>query len=100
MSERFDAIVIGAGQAGPALAARLDREGLQTAFVEPHLERVAQVAVLPGAPLRKLLRDPGLEAGSRLGVGRRHAGGEQDGKRYAGSHAQKYSASISRARQP
>ena len=34
MSERFDAIVIGAGQAGPALCARLDREGLKTALIE------------------------------------------------------------------
>jgi pyruvate/2-oxoglutarate dehydrogenase complex dihydrolipoamide dehydrogenase (E3) component len=37
MAERFDAIVIGAGQAGPALAARLDREGLKTALVERKL---------------------------------------------------------------
>jgi pyruvate/2-oxoglutarate dehydrogenase complex dihydrolipoamide dehydrogenase (E3) component len=37
MSEHFDAIVIGAGQAGPALAARLDREGLKTALVERKL---------------------------------------------------------------
>ncbi len=37
MSERFDAIIVGAGQAGPALAARLDREGLKTAFVERKL---------------------------------------------------------------
>ncbi len=35
--ERFDAIVIGAGQAGPALCARLDREGLKTALVERKL---------------------------------------------------------------
>ncbi len=34
MTERFDAIVIGAGQAGPALCARLDREGLRTALIE------------------------------------------------------------------
>ena len=34
MSERFDAIVVGAGQAGPALAARLGGEGLRTAIVE------------------------------------------------------------------
>ena len=37
MSERFDAIVIGAGQAGPALAARLDKENLKTAFIERKL---------------------------------------------------------------
>lgn len=37
MSEKFDAIVVGAGQAGPALAARLDAEGLKTALVERKL---------------------------------------------------------------
>ncbi len=34
--ERFDAIVVGAGQAGPALAARCSREGLRTAVIERH----------------------------------------------------------------
>jgi pyruvate/2-oxoglutarate dehydrogenase complex dihydrolipoamide dehydrogenase (E3) component len=37
MGERFDAIVVGAGQAGPALCARLDKEGLKTALVERKL---------------------------------------------------------------
>ena len=37
MAEQYDAIVIGAGQAGPALAARLDKEGLKTAFIERNL---------------------------------------------------------------
>jgi pyruvate/2-oxoglutarate dehydrogenase complex dihydrolipoamide dehydrogenase (E3) component len=37
LTERYDAIVVGAGQAGPALAARLDREGLKTALVERKL---------------------------------------------------------------
>jgi len=37
MPEHFDAIVIGAGQAGPALCARLDREGLNTALIERKL---------------------------------------------------------------
>jgi len=37
VAERFDAIVIGAGQAGPALCARLDKEGLKTALVERKL---------------------------------------------------------------
>jgi pyruvate/2-oxoglutarate dehydrogenase complex dihydrolipoamide dehydrogenase (E3) component len=37
MNEQYDAIVIGAGQAGPALCARLDREGLKTALVERKL---------------------------------------------------------------
>jgi pyruvate/2-oxoglutarate dehydrogenase complex dihydrolipoamide dehydrogenase (E3) component len=34
MNESFDAIVIGAGQSGPALAARCGREGLKTAIIE------------------------------------------------------------------
>ncbi len=34
MSERYDAIVIGAGQAAPALCARLDKEGLKTVLIE------------------------------------------------------------------
>src|SRR5260221_5940106 len=37
MAERFDAIVIGAGQAGPALCERLDKEGLKTALIERKL---------------------------------------------------------------
>jgi pyruvate/2-oxoglutarate dehydrogenase complex dihydrolipoamide dehydrogenase (E3) component len=37
MSERYDAIVIGVGQAAPALCARLDKEGLKTAVIERKL---------------------------------------------------------------
>ncbi len=37
MPTNFDAIVIGTGQAGPALADRLGREGLKTAIIERHL---------------------------------------------------------------
>ena len=37
MPERFDAIVIGVGQAAPALCARLDKEGLKTAVIERKL---------------------------------------------------------------
>lgn len=33
-TDKFDAIVIGAGQAGPALAARCSKEGLRTAIIE------------------------------------------------------------------
>ena len=33
-SEPFDAIVVGAGQAGPAIAARCSKEGLRTALIE------------------------------------------------------------------
>ena len=35
-TESLDAIVIGAGQAGPALAARCSKEGLRTAIIERH----------------------------------------------------------------
>jgi pyruvate/2-oxoglutarate dehydrogenase complex dihydrolipoamide dehydrogenase (E3) component len=35
-TETFDAIVVGAGQAGPAVAARCSREGLRTALIERH----------------------------------------------------------------
>src|SRR5690242_16101948 len=37
MAERFSAIVIGTGQAAPALCARLDKEGLKTALIERKL---------------------------------------------------------------
>jgi len=37
MTQHFDAIVIGTGQSGPALAARLSREGLKTAIIERKL---------------------------------------------------------------
>jgi pyruvate/2-oxoglutarate dehydrogenase complex dihydrolipoamide dehydrogenase (E3) component len=37
MSERFDAIIVGAGQAGPALAGRLAAAGCTVAVVERHL---------------------------------------------------------------
>lgn len=37
MSEKFDAIIIGTGQAGPSLAARMTREGMKTAIVERKL---------------------------------------------------------------
>ncbi len=34
MAQKYDAIVIGTGQCGPALAGRLTREGLKTAVIE------------------------------------------------------------------
>src|SRR5437016_2139506 len=37
MAEHFDAVVVGTGQAAPALCARLDREGLKTALIERKL---------------------------------------------------------------
>ena len=37
MPEHYDAIIIGAGQAGPPLAERLGRAGYRTAIIERHL---------------------------------------------------------------
>ena len=37
MAEKYDAIVIGAGQSGPSLAARFASEGMKTAILERHL---------------------------------------------------------------
>ncbi len=37
MTQQFDAIVIGTGQSGPALAARLTKERLKTAVIERKL---------------------------------------------------------------
>ena len=37
MAQKFDAIVIGTGQSGPALAARLTKEGMKTAVIERKL---------------------------------------------------------------
>ena len=35
--ERFDALIIGAGQAGPSLAGRLSAAGMTVAIIERHL---------------------------------------------------------------
>ena len=37
MSEKFDAIVIGTGQAGPSLASRMSGEGMNVAVIERKL---------------------------------------------------------------
>ena len=37
MAEKFDAIIIGTGQAGPSLAARMTKEGMKTAIIERKL---------------------------------------------------------------
>jgi pyruvate/2-oxoglutarate dehydrogenase complex dihydrolipoamide dehydrogenase (E3) component len=37
MAEKFDAIIVGAGQAGPSLAGRLTKAGKTVALVERHL---------------------------------------------------------------
>lgn len=37
MAQKFDAIIIGTGQAGPSMAQRMTREGLKTAIIERKL---------------------------------------------------------------
>ena len=37
MPDQYNAIIIGTGQSGPALAGRLNREGLKTAIIERKL---------------------------------------------------------------
>ena len=37
MAKKFDAIIIGTGQSGPALAARMTQEGMKTAIIERKL---------------------------------------------------------------
>jgi pyruvate/2-oxoglutarate dehydrogenase complex dihydrolipoamide dehydrogenase (E3) component len=37
MAKKYDAIIIGTGQSGPALAGRLNEEGMKTAIVERKL---------------------------------------------------------------
>ena len=37
MATRYDAIVIGTGQSGPALADRFDQEGLKVSVIQRHL---------------------------------------------------------------
>ena len=37
MAEKFDAIIIGTGQSGPSLAARMTGEGMKTAIIERKL---------------------------------------------------------------
>ena len=37
MAEKFDAVIIGTGQAGPSMAARMTREGMKTAIIERKL---------------------------------------------------------------
>lgn len=66
-AERFDAIIIGAGQAGPALAARLDREGLTSAVIERKL--VGGTCVNTGCiPTKTLVASAGAAHMARRGA--------------------------------
>ena len=57
MSERFDAVVIGAGPAGEAAAGRLNDQGLRTALVERELVG-GECAYWACIPSKTLLRPP------------------------------------------
>src|SRR5438445_13482566 len=74
MNHTFDAIVVGAGQAGPSLAVRLAGAGRKVAFVERHLfggtcvntgctPTKAMVASAHAAHLARRARDFGVTAG-------------------------------------
>ena len=54
MSETFDAIIVGTGQSGPSLAARMTREGMKTAIIERK-------------PLRRHLRERRLHSNQDIG---------------------------------
>ena len=75
MKNSFDAIVVGAGQAGPSLAVRLAGAGWKVAFVERHLfggtcvntgctPTKTMVASAHAAHLARRARDFGVEAGT------------------------------------
>jgi dihydrolipoamide dehydrogenase len=57
MSERFDAVVIGAGPAGEAAASRLNKQGLRTALIERELVG-GECAYWACIPSKTLLRPP------------------------------------------
>jgi pyruvate/2-oxoglutarate dehydrogenase complex dihydrolipoamide dehydrogenase (E3) component len=75
MTRKFDAIIVGAGQAGPSLAARLTQAGMQVALVERHLfggtcvntgcmPTKALVASAYAAHLARRAGDYGVETGA------------------------------------
>ena len=77
--ENFDAIVIGAGQAGPALAGRLTGAGMKVALVERHLfggtcvntgcmPTKALVASAYAAHLARRAGDYGVTIGGEVGI--------------------------------
>ena len=79
MSRRFDAIVVGAGQAGPSLASRLARSGMQVALIERHLlggtcvntgcmPTKALVASAYAAHLARRAGDYGVTIGGPIGI--------------------------------
>ncbi len=68
MSERYDAIVIGAGPAGEVAASRLPKLGLRTALVERELVG-GECAYWACIPSKTLLRPPEVRAEARHAAG-------------------------------
>ena len=62
MTAKFDAIIIGTGQAGPSLAQRMTREGMETAIIERKLFGGTCVNVSAKGHLRKSQTAPGTSA--------------------------------------
>ena len=76
MATQFDAIIIGTGQAGPSLAARMTREGMTCAIIERKLfgGTCVNVGCIPTKALVASARAAhmarrGADFGSVLGVG-------------------------------
>ncbi len=68
MSERFDAVVIGAGPAGEVAASRLPKLGLRTALIERELVG-GECAYWACIPSKTLLRPPEARAEARHAAG-------------------------------
>jgi pyruvate/2-oxoglutarate dehydrogenase complex dihydrolipoamide dehydrogenase (E3) component len=79
MSREFDAIIIGAGQAGPSLAGRLTAAGMKVALIERHLvggtcvntgcmPTKAMVASAYAAHLARRAGDYGVSVGGGIGI--------------------------------
>ncbi len=89
MTRNFDAIIIGAGQAGPALAGRLTAAGMTVAIIERHLiggtcvntgctPTKAMVASAHAAHLARRAADYGVTTGGPVGVDMRQVKARKD----------------------
>ncbi len=60
MVKKFDAIIIGTGQSGPSLAARMTQEGMKTAIIERKLfgGTCVNVGCIPPRPSWRALAPP------------------------------------------
>ena len=71
MSRPFDAIIIGAGQAGPPLAGRLTAAGMSVALIERHL--FGGTCVNTGCmPTKALVADRDRIAAEKAGMALQH----------------------------